>query len=240
MISVIIPTLNEEKLIASFLKQFEPEVLREFDLEVIISDGGSADCTIDIASSFGVKIVEDKNSQRQTIAQGRNLGARQANGDIFVFLNADTRFDDAKKFFLRVKETMSDSSVLAATCAVHIFPEEGRIIDLIFHYLHNGYCRLLNVIGEGMGRGECHIVRRSIFEKVGGYNESMAAGEDYDLYRRIRKHGRIAFLKKTILFESPRRFRKYGYGHIVWDWTRNAIAVVVKNKSSSKKWDAVR
>lgn len=91
-----------------------------------------------------------------------------------------------------------------------------------------------------MGRGECHIIQRELFEQLGGYNSTMAAGEDYDLFRRVRRTGKIMFLPKVVVYESPRRFRKYGYTHIVWGWTRNALAVVFKNRSSSESWDAVR
>ncbi len=241
MISVIIPTLNEDKLIAGTLAQFSSSLRAEHDLELIVSDGGSGDCTLAIVSGAEeVRLVRHELPRRQTIAEGRNAGAAVARGGILLFLNADTRFRDAGRFFLELRRAMSDERILAATCAVHVFPEEERGIDRIFHYCHNGYCRLLNLIGEGMGRGECHIIRREVFDRVGGYNPLMAAGEDFDLFRRIRRLGKIAFLRGTVIYESPRRFRRYGYGHIVWGWTKNAIAVMARNRSSSQEWEAVR
>ena len=246
MISIIIPALNEEKLIAEVLRQFTSEMVCRFDLEIILSDGGSTDATRQIAEAAGgenqlrIMILEHTGNCRQTIAGGRNAGAMHAQGETLLFLNADTRFRNTEQFFAELIRTMRDASVLAATCPVQIFPEEEKGIDRLFHYCHNGYCRLLNFIGEGMGRGECHIIRRGIFQSTGGYNEAMAAGEDYDLFRRIRKMGKIAFLKNTILYESPRRFRKYGYAHIVWGWTKNAHGVVFRKKSSSEVWEAVR
>ena len=246
MISVIIPTLNEEKLIAAVLRQFTSDILKKFDLEIIISDGGSTDATRDIVENIckenqiEIMVLKHNEARRQTIAEGRNIGSNHAHGELFVFLNADTRFQNAELFFAELIRTMQDQSVLAATCSVQIFPEEEKGIDRLFHYCHNGYCRLLNFIGEGMGRGECHIIRREVFHSVRGFNAAMAAGEDYDLFRRIRKTGKIAFLQNIILYESPRRFRKYGYFHIVWGWTKNALAVAVKKKSSSEIWEAVR
>jgi hypothetical protein len=94
----------------------------------------------------------------------------------------------------------------------------------------------------GMGRGECHIVRADVFWKINGYNESLAAGEDYDLYRRIKKSklGKIKFLNDIIVYESPRRFRKYGYLKVFGEWTKNSLSVFFKNKSASKVWEEVR
>jgi GT2 family glycosyltransferase len=135
---------------------------------------------------------------------------------------------------------LKDKGIAGATAEVQVFPEEELLSDRVFHLWHNAYVRFLNAIGEGMGRGECQVLTREMFERVGGYNPAMVAGEDYDLFRRVRKHGRIIMLPGVVIYESPRRFRKYGYTHIVWGWTRNALAVIFRNSSSSEEWEAVR
>ena len=209
-------------------------------MEVIISDGGSSDGTAEIAVQWGAIVVRHGEKRRQTIAEGRNLGAASAKGNLFVFLNADVRVNDLEVFFSALREALAIPGVSGATAEVQVFPEEERASDRVFHVLHNAYVRFLNAIGEGMGRGECQAVTREMFERVGGYNRGMVAGEDYDLFRRVRKHGRIVMLKDVVVYESPRRFRKYGYLHIIWGWTRNALAVIFRNASSSEEWEAVR
>ena len=57
MISVIIPTLNEEKLLPALLAQFSPDVIRKFDLELIVSDGGSTDATIALHQTLVVVLL---------------------------------------------------------------------------------------------------------------------------------------------------------------------------------------
>jgi GT2 family glycosyltransferase len=91
-----------------------------------------------------------------------------------------------------------------------------------------------------MGRGECQIVRKSIFKKVNGNNEKLAAGEDFDLFRRIKKHGNILFTDKIEVYESPRRYRKLGYVGVSWSWAKNGLSVLFKNRSISKEWEQVR
>ena len=222
------------------LDQFTPELKKDFPFEIIISDGGSVDRTLHIAAEYDVAMLRHTERRRQTIAEGRNRGANTATSDVLVFLNADTRFGDTRKFLSEVHRLMRDDLILAATCSVQVFPEEEKLIDRVFHVCHNAYCRLLNLIGEGMGRGECQIIRKELFDRIGKYNEELAAGEDYDLFRRVRRIGKIAFLKNVTLYESPRRFRKYGYMHIVWGWTKNALSVAWKKKSSSEVWEAIR
>jgi hypothetical protein len=110
----------------------------------------------------------------------------------------------------------------------------------LFHGFYNSYVKILNKAGMGMGRGECHMVRSGIFRSVNGYNESLAAGEDYDLYRRIAKKGKIKFISSLTVYESPRRYRKFGYRKVFGDWTRNSLSVLFRNRSVSSEWEAVR
>ncbi len=240
MLSIIIPAFNEEKLLPQLLAQFPGELLDAMDAEIVISDGGSTDGTVGIARESGAVVVEHTEDRRQTIAEGRNRGAAAARGDLLVFINADVRISDCRRFLAEARRLAGTAGIAGVTCVVHVFPEEETLPDRLFHLWHNAYVRFLNFVGEGMGRGECQILTAEMFRTVGGYNPSMAAGEDYDLFRRVRKKGRIVMMPGVTVYESPRRFRKYGYIHILWGWSRNALAVIFRNKSSSEEWEAVR
>ena len=91
-----------------------------------------------------------------------------------------------------------------------------------------------------MGRGECHIVKRDCFFKLGGYNEKIYAGEDYDLYKRLKKLGKIQFLKDLVVYESPRRYRELGYLRVFLNWTINSIWITLFQKSFSNDWKEIR
>src|SRR5438045_2745184 len=100
--SIIIPTKNEEKLLERCLQQFTPRIKDRFNLEVIVSDGGSTDNTIGIAAAYADFIATHDAPHRQTIAEGRNRGAEMAHADLLLFLNADTMISDAHAFLERV------------------------------------------------------------------------------------------------------------------------------------------
>jgi glycosyltransferase involved in cell wall biosynthesis len=237
--SIIIPTLNEEKLLPQLLDQlFVSKVKNKFDAEIIVSDGGSKDKTLEIALKYAdiVKTVHGKTN----IAAGRNLGAEYARGDVIIFLNGDTLLQDPDYFFEFINKNFYPSKFLAMTCKVKVFPNEEILSDKFFHWGYNNYFKLLNVIGIGMGRGECQIVRKKIFNEVNGYNVALAAGEDFDLFKRIKKKGDILFTNDICVYESPRRFRKLGYYGVTWSWIKNGISVFIKNKSLSKEWEQVR
>jgi glycosyltransferase involved in cell wall biosynthesis len=240
LISVIIPTLNEEKLIKQTISQFTPELKEKYRLELIISDGASTDSTLKLLDSSVDTVVAAKPGEKQNIPQGRNSGAAAAKGEYFYFFNADTLIRDPEYFFKKSLAGFEDKRNAALTCTFRVFADDVRLADKLFHGFYNNYVRILNSLGMGMGRGECHMVRREIFLRVNGYNELLAAGEDYDLYRRIQKLGRIKFINELVVYESPRRYRKFGYRRVFADWTKNSLSVLFKNKSVSKVWEAVR
>lgn len=241
-ISVIIPTLNEEKLIVKTLGQFTSLLKEKYSMEIIISDGGSTDDTLSLLTPLVDKVVKAEEGVKQNIPQGRNAGAKAAEGEYLYFLNADTIIEDTELFFTATIDSFSDNKNFALTCRFHVFPDDVRFSDKMFHGFYNNYVRLLNAAGMGMGRGECQMVRSDIFRKVNGYNELLAAGEDYDLYRRIKKlgKGKIKFLNELLVYESPRRYRKFGYIKVFGDWTKNSFSVFFKNKSISEVWEQVR
>lgn len=243
-ISVIIPAFMEEKLIENTLLIFTNDLKKKFNIEVIVSDGGSKDSTVAIAREYADIVVVHSLPDRQTISQGRNRGAEKASGDVLMFLNGDCTLVKPIDFFNNIQDWYLQNNLIpscdAIACKVGVSPDDILFKDKVFYFLHNNYVKLLNLIGFGMGRGECQIVKKEIFNKIGGYDETIAAGEDFDLYRRISKIGKIKYTSKLVVHESPRRFRKYGYIRIIWSWTINSISVMISGKSVSDEWEAVR
>lgn len=240
-VSVVIPTLNEEKRLASLLGAFTPALRRRFGLEVIVSDGGSTDGTLAVAARLADCIVVHDGPERQTIAAGRNAGARVATGSLLLFFNADVRLPDDIEAFLAdlVREAEAAG---AATCRVGVHPSEATWADRLVLGACNAVFCAMNLVGGGMGRGECHAVRSDVFWAVGGYTEAYAAGEDFDLYHRIARsrRGRIRFLWRWVLFEDPRRYRQRGYARTMLDWFRNTVSVTFLKRSYSREWEPVR
>jgi len=242
--SLIVPVYQEEKIIESHLSMFTEELREKHNFELIVSDGGSADATAEIAKNFADTVIIHNSPERQTISQGRNRGADFANSDILVFLNVDSFPADLDKFFENIKQFANNEGKYTGKGAIASyvsgFPDEVLLKDKIFYFIHNNYVHFLNIIGLGMGRGECQIVRSDVFRLTGGYNDNIVAGEDFDLYRRISKHSKIIFDRDTLIYESPRRFRKYGYIKTIFFWLANSITVWWFGKSVSKEWEAVR
>jgi glycosyltransferase involved in cell wall biosynthesis len=242
--SLVIPVYHEEKLIEQNLQFYNDELRKKYGFEIIVSDGGSTDNTVKLAEKYADKVVVHTEERRQTIAEGRNRGAEVASTDTLVFINGDSVPVDAEQFFTKIEEWRQGKGKYAKADALAIsvtgFPDEILFKDKVFYTLHNTYVDLLNKVGMGMGRGECQVIKKDVFDRVNGYNNDIVAGEDFDLYRRIAKVAKIKFAHDIQVYESPRRFRKYGYLKTIFYWTLNSITVMLFNKSVSKEWEAVR
>jgi len=239
--SVILPVYREEKILEDILSKYSPDLQKKYNFELIVSDGGSNDKSVEIASKHTTKIAVHNENRRQTIAEGRNRGAELAEGDIFIFINSDTYPAILDSFFETIQKFSKEQpETVALSCRVRGFPEEEDCWDRTFYSIHNPLIHLGNLLNFGFGRGECQVVRRSAFEKVGGYNSSVRAGEDFDLYRRLVKIGKIRYNRDIFVYESTRRFKKYGYVKVLSWWVINALAVKFKGHSVSEDWEAVR
>ena len=243
-LSIVIPTKNEANYIGRTLAQFE-EWLDPYALEIIVSDANSTDGTAEIvrqyAAQYGpehIKLVQAHG--KQNIAIGRNLGAAAATGEILFHMDADVHIPQKQHFFEDVLRTFSRPEVVAATVPLRVYPEETRWSDRLYHLFMNVVIRLSFLAGVYLAKGECQLVRRRVFEKIGGYNEKIVAGEDCNLFYRLSKEGHISYLWRLRVQHSPRRFRQYGYWGVSWIYLREGLSLLFRGKSYAEEWEPVR
>lgn len=240
MISIVIPTLHEERRIRETLQRLRETVPGDF--EIIVSDGGSKDKTVDIARTLADKVVVHTGVQKQTIAGGRNAGAAVANGEFIIFLDADVIIPKPEELFPGVLEFFAHDPTLVGLCvALDVNPVERKFGDQFFSWLINSTHWLLNnVIRLGSAMGEFQMVRRKTFIHVGGYREDLVAGEDNELFWRFNKIGRTKLVKKWTVYHSGRRAHQVGWVPLIFSWIINVISVYVRKRSLSKEWTEIR
>lgn len=234
--SIIIPAKNELENFKRNLHQFE-SLRGKYTFEIIIADGGSKDGSIEYARDIADKI--EINYNKETIAEGRNRGARVATGDIFAFFDAAVQVDAVPEFFKYVQKRFEDPSIVAVIPNVGIYPDEATRMDRVVSGFINHLIRFMNALGFGAGKGEAQIIRRSAFEKLHGYNELLVAAEDNDLMRRLAKIGKVVSAPNLNVYDDPRRYRKLGYPRVIAQWILNQLSVIFFGKSYSKEWKRV-
>ncbi len=200
-VSVVVPTLNEGDYIESCLSSVYSQET-SFDFEVIVSDGGSDDRTIEIAEKFTDKIVV---SREQGTAIQRNLGAGLAAADHLLFLDADTILMPGYLEWAHTK--IRENPELRAFSAGFIFPE--RTPKLIFsERVLNSYFSVRTRLGRATLPGFNINIRRKVFEELGGFKDVPL--EDIELSIQLRKLGPIKYYSDFFVITSSRRLERMG------------------------------
>ena len=240
MISVIIPTFNEEKVIASTIAKLKSALTLEH--EVIVSDSMSKDKTMEIARKYADSVVILSGPGKLTIAKNRNNGARSARGEFLVFLDSDCVINDVDNSLRRCLSNFEkDKNLMAITGGLRVFPEYETRADRIFFGLTNLVERLdNNVLHRGEAAGKFQMIRREAFEKLGGFREDLVTREDSDMFLRLSKIGRTFFDPAITVFHQGRRAHAMGWPKLLSIWMVNTVWVALFNKAVTKEWKPIR
>ncbi len=195
MISIIIPVLNEENIIAGQLESLF-SVLDD-DTEVIAVDGGSKDLTAEIIAGFrNITLLKSFKSGR---AAQMNYGAKKAKGDILLFLHADASLPRGWKS--EVTKAVN-SGYVAGGFRIRCGSKENLgVPDRLFAYITG----LRSRYAKYMYGDQAIFVKKNIFESVSGYPE-IPIMEDHEFSKRISGKGKLYYSMLSVDV-SYRRFK---------------------------------
>jgi glycosyltransferase involved in cell wall biosynthesis len=233
LVSIIIPTLNEEKYIESTLKSLQNQDYKG-KYEIIVADGMSRDDTVKIAKKYANKVIPVR---QKGIAEGRNAGAKVAKGDILFFIDADTilLFNGLTELIKPFKK----KDVVGVTCP--IIPISPKAKDFVIYWYLNLFLKRSVKTKKARIPGICCIYRRSTFETVGGFAEKLDTFEDFALSEKISKLGKIIFVDKTLVLTSHRRIQKWGEFKSIRKYLTAYVNYVIRGKViSAKEYKPVR
>lgn len=191
MISIIIPTYNEEENIAQTITEIKKRDSEKLISEIIIADGQSTDKTFFIAANAGATVVVCKKRGRS--AQ-MNYGASTAKEEILYFLHADSI----------PPENFTDYIVNAVENKY-----ESGCFRLAFDYQHwflkaNCWFTRFDVNAVRFG-DQSLFVKKNVFEKSGGFDEKLLMMEDQEIIHRIKKYGKFIVINDDVTTSA----RKY-------------------------------
>ena len=185
--SIIIPAYNEAANIGLCLESVFSCVREGFSIEVIVVDDCSTDDTAEIARAYGCKVIPNQGS-RDTISGLRNIGAQMANGEFFVFLDADmvvpsnwltvalSYFEnDFKGLFGFVDRVPDEAGMVAKAWGNRLFIKRDRIMDVDF------------LTGRNL------FLNKTVFSALNGFDEKLSTAEDKDFSLRAAAAGYRVF-----------------------------------------------
>jgi glycosyltransferase involved in cell wall biosynthesis len=197
-LSVIIPTLNEERNVGALLSDVASQSRRPD--EVLVVDAGSEDGTVAVVRCFPfARLLEG----RPPVACGRNLGGRSATGDVLVFLDADVRLPAR---FLEGFLAGFERRGLDIACPLYV-PHDSTPAIEGFHALFNLLTRASQRTLPS-GAGHCLAVKGEVFRESKGFDPGLKF-DDIELIRRLAKGRRFGIVEQRV-FVSDRRYREHG------------------------------
>lgn len=240
MISIIIPTCNEEKDIDRLINCL---LNLSINNEIIVTDDASTDKTLLTLEKYGDKIKVLTNQPRhKSIAANRNEGAKYGQGEFLVFMDATTCLKNPNDFFKQALNIFEkDKNLVAITGKLKVLPEYETSIDKIMHIIFNLVIMFKNnYLGMTEASGKFEMIRKSAFEKVGGFNEDLVTREDADIFERLSKIGKTRYCSSLEIFYTGRRAHILGWPKLLFIWMLETFWVSVFGKARTKVWSVTR
>lgn len=221
-VSVIIPTYNRRELVARAVLSVL-EQTRQPD-ELLVVDDGSSDGTAEsLRRQFGsgVRVIE---TPQRGVAAARNTGVRASGGEWLAFLDSDDRWLPEK---LAVQLAWLGSNPEAQICQTEeIWIRNGRRVNPRLRHRKPSGTIFLASLELCLVSPSAVLLRRSLFERVGGFDESFLACEDYDLWLRISRDTPIWLIDRPLVVKHGGHADQLSRQH--WGMDRFRIAAIAR------------
>jgi len=209
VLSFVVPAYNEELELPATIAAIR-HAAQDRQHQIIVVDDASTDATADVARNSGAELI---SINRRQIAAARNAGARAATGDIFFFVDADTRINQEHVIGALEALSRGSSGGGAQVEVEETIPIWARVGLKFFCFVY---------FALNLGAGAFLFTTRKNFEIVGGFDETLFIGEEVYFSLALRKLGRFKILSEPIV-TSGRKLRIYS----AWEILRHSTRVLV-------------
>ncbi len=215
-LSVIIPTLNEAQFLAAAIDGLRRRYSLRREPEILVADCGSADGTRDIAVAHKLRVLT-RSPRLDSRAAALNFGAAHADGDVLLFLDADTLVPTG--YDRSIRQALRGQRVVGGAFE---FALDGAHLQLRFVELVN---RIRYRIWPDYYGDQGIFVRADVFRRVAGYPERRIL-EASDFCRKVQRVGKMALVRQPMV-TSSRRFVEGGILKVLaqdtWIWGRDML-----------------
>jgi len=223
MISVVIPTFNEEENIAQCLVSLSHQNIPRSEYEIIVVDGGSKDATCEIAKKYADKVFTQTSRK---VGGARNDGVKASKGEIIATTDADCILPPT--WVKRIGEDFHDPDLVQLYGPV--YPIEEGLNNRFSLMLANTFSRIGYYSRTFYYTLGCNTAfRKDAFIKAGMYR-CIDAGDDLEIAMRMNDLGKVKFDGKLSVGFSMRRYKQFGTMQSLYEW----VAIVSDGGESGK------
>ncbi|MBI4331283.1 MAG: glycosyltransferase [Chloroflexi bacterium] len=222
MISVVIPVLNEERLLPDCLRSLSHQDY-DGDYEVVVVDNGSTDRSAAIARELGARVIT--SSVARDLIGARESGARAARGEIIAQADADTVYPP--DWLSRVAGHFSTGAQAVGVAGVYVYRERRNFIRRLDPFLRH----LINVLTIALFRrpyiisGANFAFLKDVFLEIHGYDKRSYSPDQYGIATRLGRRGTIIYNSGLVVATSARRI-EIPTVQIILEVLRNIVIVL--------------
>ena len=226
ILSIIIPTYNEEEYLPVLLESIEKQSFEDY--EIIVADANSTDRTREIAEEHGCIVVDGGLP-----AVGRNNGARVAKGEYLLFLDSDLELTDDY-----IRNALYEFRMERAGIAItQMLPMSQKVEDKLYHDFANYFMvRVEKIKPHGAG---CYgiIARKELHDECVGFDEDLTFGEDTDYIERLAKKDRFKVLRSAKVGVSTRRLEEDGIETLIRQYGKSTVNDFLGKRTEASELD---
>lgn len=224
-ISIIIPTLNEERYLRRTITHLLESASCVDHLELLVIDAGSKDNTLASISDLAISVFSKPSFQFKK-HESLNFGLKKATGDVVLFLDADTLLPE--DFDQLIVHELADTQVIGGAFEMRFEEAVGKLFIL------SKLNQLRYHIWKTFYGDQAIFCKKEVAIKSGGFNNTLMEAAFFS--RAIRKHGKLSIISKPVL-TSTRRFDQGGFWIVLWFdirmWVRFIFGLPLTKQSTS-------
>ena len=225
-VSIIVASMNSQDTIEECLKAILAQNYPDGYIEVIVMDGGSKDATVKIAEKYPVKVL----SIRLNAPAAYNYAIKIASHPILGFIDADAKVE--KEWLNKLTPHLEDPQVAGVSGSIDTWNSKNPWARSIGYELKTRYSR----IGKYTGRIATMnlLLKKSVIEGAGGWDEKLPSQYDTDLGFRISAKGyKIAYEPSAVCYHFNRPTLK-AYYRQQFQYGKNTIKLYFKHAHLAK------
>lgn len=233
MISVVVPTYNEEKNIEKCLKAILQQTITRKKYEIIVVDGESNDRTREIASDYADQVIIQTS---EGVGGARNDGVKAGNKEIIATTDADC--EPHPNWLEVIEKNFKNSNIVALTGILKPYDwNDMNSLEILIYKFFFLFSNIILVLFHFFGVfhlcGANSAFRKEPFLEVGGYLP-LAYADDTELFKRIKKTGRVKLDTDMKINYSVRRIKKMGLINYIFLIFKMEWNVSIMNKKPTK------
>ncbi len=234
-ISLIIPAYNEEDYLPACLDAVMENLAGKAH-EIIVVDNNSTDRTKEIVARYPA--VTYVFEPEKGITRARQCGYRAASGEILAYVDADTR--PPAGWVEQIWDQFGASDALACLSGPYSFYDLTGIRNKVSTGWFVAAQPIYKMTGYMMVGGN-FAIRRDVLDKMGGCDSTIEFyGEDVDIGKRAKVHGKVLFSRHFVMPTSARRMKKQGFARTAGIYLANYLSIVLRGKPSHTDYLDVR